>query len=240
MVVDVVIPALNEQESIGRVVTALTDPRIRRVIVADNGSADATAQVARQAGAIVVSEPRRGYGSACLRALKEVALNPPDAVLFVDGDFSDDPSEAGLLLDALQAGHDLVIGSRVRHAQPGALTPHARFGNWLATGLVRRIWGARFTDLGPFRAVRWSALQRLKMNDPDFGWTIEMQVKAAQVGLRCTEVDVSYRPRIGRSKVSGTIVGSVRAGEKILRTIALQALSASGRRAPAQRAGAER
>jgi glycosyltransferase involved in cell wall biosynthesis len=170
----------------------------------------------------VVREERRGYGSACLRALAALRADPPDAVLFLDADGSDDPSEAPALIAPLAEGRaDLVIGSRILgRREPGALTPQARFGNWLATRLIRFFYGARWTDLGPFRAVRWDALERLGMRDPDFGWTVEMQVKAAREGLRGVEVPVRYRRRIGRSKISGTLSGAVRAGVKILGTIA--------------------
>ena len=221
MTVDAVIPALNEAASIGLVLEALPRGLLRRVIVCDNGSRDATAEAARAAGAVVVHEPRRGYGAACLKALALVASDPPDAVLFLDADLSDDPAEATALLAPIEAGRaDLVIGSRTLGArEPGALTPQARFGNWLATRLLRALYGVRWTDLGPFRAIRWDAYVSLGMSDPDFGWTVEMQVKAARAGLRGVEVPVRYRRRIGRSKISGTLTGSVRAGAKILGTI---------------------
>ena len=222
MTVDAVIPALNEAESIGLVLRALPPGLIRRVVVCDNGSSDGTREAAEAAGATVVLEPRRGYGAACLRALETVAADPPDAVLFLDADLSDDPAEAADLIEPIADGRaDLVIGSRVLgHAEPGALTPQARFGNWLATRLLRVLYGARWTDLGPFRAIRWDAFVSLRMQDRDFGWTVEMQVKAARAGLRGVELPVRYRRRIGRSKISGTLAGSVRAGAKILGTIA--------------------
>ena len=226
MITDVVIPALNEEASLPLVLAGLRDARIRTVYVGDNGSTDRTAEVARAAGAVVVAAPRRGYGSACLAALAEVRRNPPDTVLFIDGDFSDFPDEAGLLLDAIEQGADLVIGSRnLGGAEKGALMPVARFGNWLSTRLIRGLWGVAFTDLGPFRAVRWEALERLEMVDPDFGWTVEMQVRAASRGLVCREVGVRYRARIGQSKVSGTVKGSYRAGKKILYVIAREKVS---------------
>ena len=222
MTVDAVIPALNEAESIALVLGSLPPGLIRRVVVCDNGSSDGTRAAAEGAGAIVVREPRRGYGAACLKALELVAADPPDAVLFLDADLSDDPAEAADILAPIAAGRaDLVIGSRVLGArEPGALTPQARFGNWLATRLLRSLYGVRWTDLGPFRAIRWDAFVSLRMQDPDFGWTVEMQVKAARAGLRGMELPVRYRRRIGRSKISGTLVGSVRAGAKILGTIA--------------------
>jgi len=195
---------------------------VRRVIVADNGSTDSTARVAREHGAMVVFEPRRGYGAACLKAIAALGADPPDVVLFLDADLSDDPTEAPLVLGPILEGRaDLVVGSRVLgEREPGALTPHARFGNWLATRLLAALYGARYTDLGPFRAIRYDALLSLGMKDRDFGWTVEMQVKAARHGLRHAEVPVRYRRRMGRSKISGTLSGSVRAGAKILTVLA--------------------
>lgn len=221
MTVDAVIPALDEAESLGLVLDALPSPPVRRVIVADNGSTDATAQVARERGATVVFEPRRGYGAACLKALAALAADPPDVVLFLDADLSDDPSEAPAVLAPILEGRaDLVVGSRVLgQREPGALSPHARFGNWLATLLLRALYGVRYTDLGPFRAIRYDALMGLGMKDRDFGWTVEMQVRAARRGLRHVEVPVRYRRRVGRSKISGTVGGSIRAGVKILGTV---------------------
>lgn len=194
---------------------------MRRVIVADNGSRDGTARVARERGAIVVLEPRRGYGAACLRGLLALKSDPPDVVLFLDADGSDDPSQVPeVLRPILEGTADLVVGSRVLgRADPGALTPHARFGNWLATRLLAALYGARYTDLGPFRAIRYEALLGLGMKDRDFGWTVEMQVRAARRGLRHAEVPVRYRRRVGRSKISGTLGGSARAGVKILATL---------------------
>jgi glycosyltransferase involved in cell wall biosynthesis len=226
VVVDCVIPALNEASSIGRVLDLLPRPLVRRAVVSDNGSTDGTAAVAREHGALVVSEPERGYGAACLRGLQALEREPPDIVLFLDGDLSDDPSEAEALVEPIRAGRaDLVIGSRTRGArEPGALTPQARFGNWLATRLIRSLYGVRYTDLGPFRAIRWEALRALGMRDRAFGWTVEMQVKAARRGIRAEETPVRYRRRIGRSKISGTVSGSVQAGVAILSTIAAEAL----------------
>ncbi len=218
-----IIPALNEEHSLGRVLSALPT-WVDNVIVADNGSTDRTAQVAVEHGARVVHESRRGYGSACLAAI--AALDCPDVVVFLDGDFSDHPEEADRLVDPIAAGvADMVLGSRVLGAhEPGALTVQARFGNWLACMLIGLFWGMRFTDLGPFRAIRYGALQRLSMRDPDYGWTVEMQIKAAMFGLRVLEVPVSYRRRIGKSKVSGTVKGVIGAGTKILGTIFLAAV----------------
>lgn len=220
--VDVVIPALNEEASLPLVLAALPRPPVRRVVVADNGSRDGTARVAREGGAVVVPAARRGYGSACLVGLDHLRHNdPPDVVVFVDADFSDHPEELPRLVAPILAGEaDLVIGSRVLgEREPGALLPQARAGNLVACLLIRLLYGHRYTDLGPFRAIRWDALERLVMNDPNFGWTAEMQVKALRHGLRVIEVPVSYRKRVGVSKITGTIAGTVRAGYKILWTV---------------------
>jgi len=233
--VAVVIPALDEEASVGAVVRGLaaalavpTGPAAgggHEIVVCDNGSRDGTAQAARDAGATVVVAARRGYGSACLAGLahlRERAAGPPEVVVFADADGSDDPSELALLLGPLAAGRaDLVIGSRtLGRAEPGALTVPQRFGNRLAACLLRALFGTTTTDLGPFRAVRWAALERLAMRDPDYGWTVEMQAKAARRGPVVVEAPVSYRRRIGRSKISGTVRGVIGAGTKILATIA--------------------
>ena len=212
-----VIPALDEEDAIGRVLASVDRGIVDAIVVADNGSRDRTAERAKRGGATVVSEPRRGYGSACLRALREGPRT--DLVVFMDADGSDDPAEiAPMLAHLVDTGAEFVVGSRVLgHVEPGALTPIQGFGNRLTCVLVRLFWGVRFTDLGPFRAIRREALERLEMADPDFGWTIEMQVKAAQRRLRSTEFPVSCRVRrAGRSKVSGTISGVYHAGTRIL------------------------
>jgi glycosyltransferase involved in cell wall biosynthesis len=174
--------------------------------------------VAEEHGAEVVREPERGYGAACLRALAQLAGDPPDIVVFLDGDYSDHPAELLSLIDPIAAGHaDMVIGSRVRgHSERGALSPQQRVGNAIACTALRLFYGVHYTDLGPFRAVRWETLQELAMVDRNFGWTVEMQIKAAKRGVPYLEVPVSYRRRIGVSKVSGTFRGSLSAGAKIL------------------------
>ncbi|MBI1387729.1 MAG: glycosyltransferase [bacterium] len=219
MRVDVVIPAYNEERSIARVIEAIPHDSISRVIVVDNASTDATARLAKEAGAVVVSKPRRGYGGACLRGIEEAGK--ADVIVFLDGDFSDDPSRLPDLIAPIKRGEaDLVIGSRILgDADPGALPPHARFGNQLACFLIRGMYGYRFTDLGPFRAIRTEALRRLNMTDRDYGWTVEMQVRAAIMGIRCMEIPVPYKIRVGRSKISGTFSGSVKASVKILWTV---------------------
>ncbi len=220
--VDLVVPALNEQENITALIEALP-ACLRYVVVSDNGSDDRTAERAGDAGAVVVSEPRRGYGAACLAALEwirqcEVA---PDMVAFLDADLSDDPGQLPMLIEAIVHGEaDLAVGSRVRLAEPGALDSHQRFGNWLACALIGVVTGRRFRDLGPMRVVRWSSFQCLGMRDRTWGWMVEMNFKAAVVGLRVLEFDVPYRRRrAGTSKISGSLIGSGRAGVKILSTI---------------------
>jgi len=196
--------------------------RVRRVVVVDNGSRDDTAEVARALGAEVVSEPVAGYGRACLAGLAALRASMPDVVVFVDGDHSDDPADLPALLVPLVAGEaEMVIGARVAsRREPGAFTPVQALGNVLASFLLRLFWGARATDLGPFRAVRWLTLESLGMRDRDFGWTVEMQARAAARGARTVEVPVSYRRRRqGRSKIVGTLSGSARAGMKILATL---------------------
>jgi glycosyltransferase involved in cell wall biosynthesis len=229
--VAVVIPALDEEASIGRVLADIPPPFQGRVLVVDNGSRDATVDVARAGGATVLHQPRRGYGAACRKGLSALAADPPRVVVFLDGDYSDYPEQMGRVAGPVLDGEaDLVIGSRVLgERERGALAVQARFGNALATHLIRLFFGVRFTDLGPFRAVSWAALDRLGMADQDYGWTVEMQVKAAKRGLRCREVPVSYRRRIGRSKVTGTMRGVAGAGTKILWTIFREAATRAPR-----------
>ena len=219
----VVIPARDEERAIGRVL-AEVPAWVDRIVVCDNGSRDRTAEVARAAGAIVAAETEAGYGAACLAGLRQIG--DADIVVFLDGDYSDYPEDMALLVDPIVAGSaDLVIGSRVLgEREAGSLTPQQRFGNWLATRLIRLFWGVRYTDLGPFRGISAPALARLGMRDRTFGWTVEMQIKAAIAGLRSREVAVRYRRRIGVSKISGTIKGTFKAGFKILGLIGRFAL----------------
>jgi glycosyltransferase involved in cell wall biosynthesis len=227
-VIDVIIPALNEEKSIGLVIENIPGSMVRNIIVVDNGSADDTVATAMGKGAIVLKEGERGYGAACLRGLEFIhdAKPHPDIVVFLDGDFSDHPDELPLITGPiLKNGQDLVIGSRVLgNREPGSLTPQQVFGNKLATWLLNKLFRTNYTDLGPFRAIRFDKLTSLGMKDRNYGWTVEMQLKAARNDLRISEVPVSYRNRIGRSKVSGTIKGSIMAGYKILFTIAKYAV----------------
>jgi glycosyltransferase involved in cell wall biosynthesis len=223
----VIIPAWNEEGSIGRVIDDLPKDLISvsGIVVADNNSTDYTADVARKFGATVVPAPRQGYGSACLAAIAHIESLPvdqlPEVIVFIDADYSDHPEQLPLLVDPILRGEaDFVIGSRMLKPQPkGALLPQAVFGNKLACFLIRLLFGQRYSDLGPFRAIRFGALRQLQMHDENFGWTVEMQIKAARHKLRIREVGVDYRPRIGYSKITGTISGTMRAGYKILLTI---------------------
>lgn len=220
--VAVIIPALNEEAALPLVLADISRAIVEEVVVVDNGSSDRTVEVAQAGGATVLVEPQRGYGAACLAGIAHLQGRAPDIVVFLDGDHSDHPEEIPQLIAPIVAGtHDLVIGSRTKgQADPGALLPQARFGNALATWLIRKIYGFSYSDLGPFRAVRFSALLRLGMEDRSYGWTVEMQIKAIRKGLRIAEVPVSYRKRAaGASKVTGTLKGTVLAGYKILWTV---------------------
>ena len=222
-IIKIVIPARNEEDAIGPVVASVVK-QVDAVIVADNGSTDSTAKVARDAGAIVVSVPEAGYGRACLAAIQ--AAGDLDILVFMDGDASDDPSDLQALIDPIVTGQaDMVIGSRILgDCDPGALTLQQRFGNTLACKLTQLIWGHKFTDLGPFRAIRKTSYDQLNMQAPTFGWTVEMQVRALKHQLRCAEIPVHYRKRIGVSKISGTFRGVVLAGWYILGTIFIEAV----------------
>jgi glycosyltransferase involved in cell wall biosynthesis len=217
-----VIPAYNEAASIGLVVGDVPKRWVRQTIVVNNNSSDNTVEVAAQAGATVLTETRRGYGRACLTGLEHIRQQGGcDIVVFLDGDYSDHPEEMGALLQPILDGRaDMVIGCRTKHKrEPGSMTPQQRFGNWLAVFLIRLLFRHRYTDLGPFRAITWQALEQINMQDTNYGWTVEMQVKAVKLGLRCVDVPVSYRRRIGVSKISGTIKGTIMAGYKIILTI---------------------
>lgn len=221
----VIIPAFNEADSIVRVINDIPKQLIFEIVVVDNGSRDGTERKARDAGATVLREDRRGYGFACLRGIDYAKCKPavekPDILVFLDGDYSDYPQEMGYLIKPiLESDYDLVIGSRrLGRRERGSMLPQAVFGNALATALIRIFHGAKFTDLGPFRAIKFDKLLELNMEDKTFGWTAEMQVKAVKMGLKYCEVPVSYRKRIGVSKVTGTFTGTVKAGYKILWTI---------------------
>jgi len=226
--VALLMPALDEQQALAQLLDELPRQRYARLVVVDNGSTDGTAAAARAGGAEVVPEPRRGYGQACLTGLKALGSDA-DVIVFMDADGSDVPAEAERVLEPILRGEaDLVIGSRaLGRAEPGSMTWPQRWGNRLSVGLIRVLFGHRYTDLGPFRAIRRQSLERLGMRDTNFGWTAEMQVKAVKRGLRVQEVPVSYRRRVGRSKISGTVEGVVRAGTKIIWTIVKLRLTSS-------------
>ncbi|MGQ0540979.1 MAG: glycosyltransferase family 2 protein [Blastocatellia bacterium] len=223
--VSLIIPALNEEKSIGSVLRTVPRHLVGEIIVADNGSTDGTVELARREGANVVVENSRGYGAACLAGLSALSENC-EIVAFIDADYSDFPEDLRLILKPILDGRaEMVIGTRtaLRESRK-SLTPQQRYGNWLATRLVKLFFGRTYSDLGPFRAIRRDVLEKLKMSDRNFGWTIEMQIKAAQQKLKIVEVPVRYRVRIGRSKISGTVKGTVLAGTKIIYTIFKYAL----------------
>lgn len=219
MKVALVIPALDEAESLSKVLADVPRALLDCVVVGDNGSTDGTADVARSFGAIVAREDRRGYGYACWAGVSRV-IDHVDVLAFMDAAHKEDPAELPRVLAPIAEDRaDFVLGSRVRYAAPGALKPAQRFGNWLTAQLMRGMYGVRVTDLSSFRAIRAPLLKRLNMRERTFGWPTEMMVKAARAGARIVEVDVRYRPRYaGKSKVSGTVSGSVKAGFVILRT----------------------
>jgi glycosyltransferase involved in cell wall biosynthesis len=218
-IINVIIPAYNEQDSIGKVVRDI--PKIvDEIIVISNNSADKTEENAKNAGATVLSESRKGYGYACLKGMDYISQKEikPEIVVFLDGDYSDYPEQLTALINPILTDNlDFVVGARVKEQrESGAMTPQQVFGNWLATTLMKLFFNARFTDLGPFRAIKYDKLLGLKMEDTTYGWTVEMQLKALKQQLTYTEVRMKYRNRIGVSKVSGTIKGSILAGIKIL------------------------
>ncbi len=217
--IKVIIPAFNEADSIGKVIHELPKS-VSEIIVINNNSTDATEENARNAGATVLTEVRKGYGYACLCGMDYLAKQskPPDIVVFIDGDYSDYPEELDkVVAPILNDGLDFVVGSRVKELrEEGSMTPQQIFGNWLATSLMKLFFRATFTDLGPFRAIKYAQLLALKMQDKTYGWTVEMQLKALKQKLTYTEVPVRYKKRIGISKVSGTVKGSIFAGIKIL------------------------
>lgn len=218
MHVIVIIPAFNEGRSIGQVVADIPENLVDEVVVVNNGSTDETEANARTAGATVLRESRKGYGWACLRGIEYARTKSPDVVVFLDGDYSDHPEEMTELVAPIARGEaELVIGSRmIGRREPGAMLPQALIGNRIACFLMRLFWKARFTDLGPFRAIRLDSLLQLNMVDKTFGWTVEMQIKAVKADLRYAEIPVSYRRRVGVSKVTGTVSGTVKASAKIL------------------------
>lgn len=222
-IIDIIIPVYNEEDAIGQVIQEIPKDMIRHIIVCNNGSQDQTKQNAEKYGAIVVDEVQKGYGNACLKGMSWIASQAikPDIVVFLDGDYSDYPEELPYLVAPITAdGCNLVIGSRaLGDMENGAMMPQQIFGNWLATNLIKLIYNYHFTDLGPFRAVRYDSLLKMNMQDKTFGWTVEMQVKAAKHKMKTMEVPVRYRKRIGVSKVSGTVKGTILAGHKILWTI---------------------
>jgi glycosyltransferase involved in cell wall biosynthesis len=223
MIIDVIIPCYNEEKSIGSVLKDIPKDCVRNIIVCNNASKDNTRQVALENGAIVVDQPLKGYGNACLKGMEYIAKleQKPDIVVFLDGDYSDHPEELPKIVQPIIENiTDIVIGSRaLGNMEPGSMMPQQVFGNKLATLLIRLIYGYHFSDLGPFRAIRYSTLLALKMEDKNFGWTVELQIKAAKNKLRIMDIPVSYRKRIGISKVSGTVKGSIMAGYKIIYTI---------------------
>ena len=223
MVINVIIPAFNEENGVGQVILEIPKDIVAEIIVVNNASTDDTERIAREAGATVLRELIPGYGRACLKGIGYLAtaVNKPDIVVFLDADHSDYPEEIRELIKPIVENKaDLVIGSRALGGkEKGSMTPQQIFGNWLATRLLKWIYKVKFTDLGPFRAIRFSKLLELNMQDKTYGWTVEMQLKAAKMGYRCVEVPVRYRKRIGFSKISGTVKVTVMAGYKILYTI---------------------
>ena len=221
--IKLVIPAYNEAESIALVLNAIPKGICTEIIVTDNNSTDATTAIAKACGATVLFEKNAGYGNACLKGLQHIRDNGGcDIVVFLDADFSDYPSDLPTIVSPIIFGEaDMVIGSRIKSLRlPGSMTPQQVFGNWLAVTLIKLIFKHKFLDLGPFRAITWQALEKINMVDKNYGWTVEMQIKAVKHKMRCLNVPVNYRNRVGGvSKVSGSIKGSILAGYKIIKTI---------------------
>ncbi len=219
----VIIPAYNEENSIAKVIHDIPAGLVHEVIVVNNNSNDATDLNAQNAGATVLHEERPGYGYACLKGIEYAKQlhHLPDIVVFIDADYSDHPEEMTMLLQPIiNDGMDMVIGSRaLGKKEKGSMTVQQIFGNWLATRLIKIFYDVRYTDLGPFRAIRYDKLMEINMQDTTYGWTVEMQLKAAKLKMKIIEVPVSYRKRIGFSKISGTLKGTVLAGYKIITTI---------------------
>lgn len=222
----IIIPAHNEEQSVGLVIQAVPKENVSYILVINNGSTDGTRAAAEKAGAIVLDEPVMGYGRACLMGMEYIRQHPVDIVVFLDGDYSDYPGEMTQLTAPIIIGEaDFVLGSRVMgNREQGSLPVQSRIGSVIAGNLIQWFWGFRYTDLGPFRAIRTDALFALEMEDRWFGWTVEMQIRALKKGLRVREIPVSYRKRIGKSKVTGTIKGSIMAGIIILKTIGREKL----------------
>lgn len=219
----VIIPAYNEENSVGKVVQEIPKDITNTIIVVNNNSNDLTRVNAKNAGAIVIDEPTQGYGNACLKGIayaKELATKP-DIIVFIDADYSDYPEEIKqLIAPIVNNDYDMVIGSRaLGRREKGSMTPQQLFGNWLATTLIKLFYKISYSDLGPFRAIKFDKLIEINMQDKTYGWTVEMQLKAAKLGFKTTEIPVQYRVRIGHSKISGTVKGTIGAGYKIITTI---------------------
>jgi glycosyltransferase involved in cell wall biosynthesis len=223
MITRVIIPAFNEENSVEKVIEEIPKNLVGEIIVVNNNSNDQTKIVAKNAGATVLDEPIPGYGRACLKGIEYVKglAEKTDVIVFLDADYSDYPEEISFLLDPIRNKKaELVIGSRaLGNKEHGSMTPQQVFGNWLATSLIKLLYNKRYSDLGPFRAITWNALMAIEMQDKTFGWTVEMQIKIAKIGLPYTEVPVNYKKRIGKSKISGTLKGTILAGYKIITTI---------------------
>ena len=222
--IKVIIPAFNEENAVGNVIKEIPKELVNEIIVVNNASTDRTVIEAKKWGATVLNEPKKGYGRACLKGLDYLASltdEKIDIVVFLDADYSDFPEEMSKLIQPIiEDNVDLVIGARsLGKREKGSMTPQQVFGNWLATGMIKLLYGAHFTDLGPFRAIKYKSLKQIDMQDQTYGWTVEMQLKAVKRGLKFVEVPVNYRVRVGKSKVSGTLKGTIMAGYKIIWTI---------------------